>query len=517
MTPTPTVAEQEELLRLARAAKLRRSSVRLPAIEPVDRGGRLALSFAQQRLWFLEQLGGMGAAYHIPKLLRLRGELDRAALIRALDRIVARHEALRTTFGVADGEPEQRIARADDSAFRLVEHDLADHAEAEGELRRLIGEEVNAPFDLERGPLIRGRLIRQAVDDHVLVVTMHHIVADAWSTAVLTRELSALYGAYRSGEPNPLPPLPVQYADYVAWQRRWVDGEVLEAQSEYWTRTLSGAPEVLELPTDRPRPARQDHAGASVPVVLDEELTTGLGALSARHGTTLFMTLLAGWATVLSRLSGQEDVVVGTPTANRGQREIEGLIGFFVNTLALRVELTGSPSVAEVLARVRERALASQQHQDIPFEQVVERVQTVRSLTHTPLFQVMFTWQNTPRGRLDLPGLELLPVQGTSRETAKFDLSLTLREGRGRITGGLTYATSLFERETVERYVGYLRRVLEGMVADDGRAVAQLPILPEGERRRVVEEWNATGAAYPSSSCLHELFEAQVRRTPGAA
>ncbi|HEX2080123.1 MAG TPA: condensation domain-containing protein, partial [Longimicrobium sp.] len=472
----------------------------LPPVEPVDRGGRLALSYAQQRLWFLEQLGAMGSAYHIPKRLRLKGELDRSALGRALDRIVARHEALRTTFVVGDREPEQRIAPAEGSRFHLVDHDLGGHAGPEAELLRLATEEANAPFDLERGPLVRGRLVRLGPDEHALLLTLHHIVSDAWSTGVLIRELSTLYGAYRRGEADPLPPLPVQYADYAAWQRRWVEGEVLEAQAAYWVRTLAGAPELLELPADRPRPARPDHLGASLRLELDAGLTTALKALSRGRGTTLFTTLLAGWAATLGRLSGQQDVVVGTPTANRGRYEIEGLIGFFVNTLALRVDLSGSPTVAELLGRVKARALEAQQHQDVPFEQVVERVQPARSLAHGPLFQVLFAWQNTPRDALDLSGLELSPLQGGSHETAKFDLSLVLYEAGGRIVGGLTYATALFDEATVERYAGYLRRVLAAMAADHGQRVEQLEVLPEAERRQVVEEWNRTEAAYPNES-----------------
>ncbi|HYH78372.1 MAG TPA: amino acid adenylation domain-containing protein, partial [Longimicrobium sp.] len=374
------------------------SRAELPAIEPVERGADLPLSFAQQRLWFIERLEGAGAAYHIPVRQRLRGELDRAALRRALDRIVARHEALRTTFAEVDGAPVQRIAPAQESPFHLTEHDLRGAAEAAAELRLLMADEARAPFDLARGPLIRGRLVQVGDDDHVLLITMHHIVSDGWSMGVFTRELGALYGAFREGRPDPLPPLAVQYADYGAWQRRWVEGELLREQAEYWTRTLAGAPELLELPADRPRPARQDFTGATVALVLGEELTARLKALGARHGTTLYMTLLAGWAAVLSRLSGQDEVVVGTPTANRGREEIEGLIGFFVNMLPVRVELSDAPTVAALLARVRERALGAQHHQDIPFEQVVELVQPARSMAHAPLFQAMFTWQNAPGG-----------------------------------------------------------------------------------------------------------------------
>ncbi|WP_414682885.1 amino acid adenylation domain-containing protein, partial [Longimicrobium sp.] len=489
----------------------------LPPIERVARTGRLPLSFAQQRLWFLEQMGGMGSMYHIPKGLRLRGELDGTALARALERIVERHEALRTTFHAAGGEPEQRIAPIGESGFHLAGHDLSAHPDAEAELRRLAGEEANAPFDLERGPLVRGQLIRLAEDDHVLLLTMHHIVSDGWSSGVLTNEMGALYGAFREGRPDPLPPLPVQYADYAAWQRKWVDGEVLREQAEYWTRTLAGAPERLELPIDRPRPARQDHAGALVGIDLGDQLSAGLKALSRRHGSTLHMTLLAGWAAVLDRLSGQGDVVVGTPSANRGRREIEGLIGFFVNTLALRIELGGSPSVSDLLRRVRERALEAQHHQDIPFEQVVELVQPARTLAHSPLFQVMFSWQSASESRLELPGLTLGGVSSASLQVAKFDLSLALGEAGGRIAGSLMYATSLFEQATIERHVAYLRRVLEAFAADDLQAVDALPLLPEAERRLVVEEWSAGEAAHLSGPCIHELFGTQARLTPVAA
>jgi amino acid adenylation domain-containing protein len=488
----------------------------LPPIQAADRAGPVPLSFAQQRLWFLEQLGSMGPAYHIPAGLRLRGTLDRDALARALDGVVARHEALRTDFVEVDGTPVQRLRPAEGSRFPLLEHDLGEHPEPEEELRRVTIHEASAPFDLANGPLLRGRLVRLAEDDHVLLVTLHHIVSDGWSMGVLFNEVSALYAAFHRGEPDPLPPLPVQYADYAVWQRRWVAGEVLQRQAEFWKGTLAGAPELLELPADHARPAQQDHAGAALRVELDEALAAGLRALGARHGTTLFMTLLAGWATVLSRLSGQEDVVIGTPSANRGRAEIEGLVGFFVNTLALRVDLSGSPTVAELLGRVKTRALAAQQHQDIPFEQVVELVAPVRSLSHSPLFQVLFAWQNAARGSLELPGLRIAQTGGGPRTTAKFDLSLTLQEAGDRIVGDLEYATALFERATVERWLGYLRRVLEAMVEDEGQAVARLALLSRAERALVVEGWNRTEAGYPADRCIHELVQAHAERTPEA-
>jgi amino acid adenylation domain-containing protein len=512
MTSTPSITSAERLLKLARA-RLQSSSATAP-IEPVERGGALPLSFAQQRLWFLEQLGGLGDTYHIPTQMRLGGDVDRAALRRALDAIVERHEALRTTFVKVEAEPVQHIAPP--GGFHLVEHDLGDHPDAAAELRRLTAEESGALFDLEKGPLIRGRLIRLAADDHVLLLTMHHIVSDGWSMEVLTRELGTLYDAFRRGGPNPLPPLPVQYADYAAWQRKWVDGEVLREQAEYWKTTLAGAPELLELPTDRPRPARQDYAGAMVGIDLGEELSAGLRTLSQGHGTTLFMTLLAGWAAVLGRLSGQEDVVIGTPSANRGRMEIEGLIGFFVNTLALRVDLSGSPTVAELLEQVRKRSLGAQHRQDIPFEQVVDLVQPARSMAHTPLFQVTFAWQSASEGRPEHPDAGPGGVGAAARATAKFDLSLTLGEAGGRIVGAATYATALFEQATVERYLGYLRRVLEAMVADDRRAVDVLPLLPEPELR-LLDEWSRSGETPDAAvGCVHELFAEQAARTPDA-
>jgi len=487
-----------------------------PAIVPVEGDERTRLSFAQQRLWFLEQMGGVGSAYHVGWALRLRGAVDRAALLRALDRIAARHEALRTTFARVDGEPVQRIAPAGQSGFRVVEHDLRGRPDAGAELARIVAAEDAAPFDLEAGPLARARLARVAGGEHVLVVRMHHAVSDAWSTGVFLAELGALYAAFHAGRPDPLPPLAIQYADWAAWQRRRVAGEVLEAQARYWTHALAGAPELLELPADRPRPARQDHAGGSVPVEFDGALAAGLGALARRHGATLFMTLLAGWAAVLARLSGQGDVVVGTPSANREREEVEGLIGFFVDTLALRIDLHGAPTVAELLARVRARALEARQHADIPFEQVVERVRPARSPAYTPLFQVMLTWHDAPPARLDLPRIEVERVDGAGDDTAKFDLSLSLGEAGGRITGELAYATALFDRATAERYAGYLRAAVAAMAADDTLRVDDLPLLAEAERRRVVEEWNATAAAYPAHDLLHRLVAAQARRTPGA-
>ncbi|WP_150852094.1 non-ribosomal peptide synthetase, partial [Sinorhizobium arboris] len=326
---------------------------------------------------------------------------------------------------------------------------------------------------------------------------------------------SQLYRAFASGQQNPLAPLTIQYPDYAAWQRQWLSGERLQAQAQYWRDSLSGAPARLALPTDRPRPAQQSFAGATVPVVIDADLTRGLKRLSRQHGTTLFMTVLAAWAAVLSRLSGQDDLVIGVPSANRGRREVEELIGFFVNTLAVRIDLSGEPSVSELLERTRRTALAAQEHQDLPFEQVVEIVRPPRALDHTPLFQVMLAWQNNSVGSLDLPELRV-EAAGEGLDQVKFDLELDLRDDGEVIAGTLGYATALFDRATIERQRGYLLALLRAMVADAGQPVGRIDILPADERRYLLEELNRTEADYPSELCVHELFEAQVRRAPAA-
>jgi amino acid adenylation domain-containing protein len=487
----------------------------LPPITKADRGQPLPLSYAQQRLWFLAQMEGVSQVYHMPFGVRLVGKLDRHALGLALDRIVQRHEALRTTFVVVDSEPVQRIAAVEDSHFLLQDHDLRQQADSELGLRQLYEEEAHAGFDLKAGPLIRGRLIRQREDHYALLITMHHIISDGWSVGVLLNELSTLYRAFARGEADPLPELAVQYPDYAVWQRHWMQGEVLEQQAEYWKTTLAGAPTLLELPADHVRPANQEYAGAWYEVVLDEKLTAGLKELSQRCGVTLYMSLVAGWVALMGRLSGQQDILVGSPVANRRQGELEGLIGFFVNTLVLRTDLSNRPSVGDLLERVKSQALGAQRYQDIPFEQVVEVVQPERSLAHSPLFQVMFAWQNAPRGELDLVGLKTMGLEMASHRVARFDLTVSLWELGERIAGGVEYATALYERTTIERYMGYWRRMLEGMVAGSGQVVDCLELLSEGERSQLLYEWNQTNVAYPQK-CVHELFEEQVRRSTEA-
>ncbi|KPW18176.1 Syringopeptin synthetase C, partial [Pseudomonas syringae pv. aceris] len=487
----------------------------LPDIVPVARDQAWPLSFGQQRLWFLAKMEGASAAYHMPVGLGLRGELDRAAMQRALERIVARHEGLRTTFIQGDDEqPLQRISPAD-AGFNLQLHDLQGLVDAKEKLQALASEESLQGFDLEQGPLIRGRLIRMAEDHHVLLLTMHHIVSDGWSIGVLTRELAALYAAFSQGQDDPLAPLTLQYLDYAVWQRRWLSGDLLQQQSDYWQQTLADAPALLMLPTDRVRPAQQDYAGAVLPIVFDEDLTRGLKALSQRHGSTLFMTIIAAWAALLGRLSGQVDVVIGTPVANRTRSEAEGLVGLFVNTLAIRVDLSDKPTAETLLAQVKTNTLGAQDHQDLPFEQVVEVIKPVRSLSHSPVFQAMLSWQDMSGGDLVLGDLQLESLSA-GHTLSKFDLSLDIGEAQGQLLGSLEYTTALFDESTIARYLGYLKRLLHAMVADDRQVLEHVPLLDAVERKRLLVDLNATNVPYPQDATIHQLFEEKVRAQPEA-
>ena len=483
-------------------------------IPRIPRDNQLPLSFAQQRLWFLAQMEGASETYHMPLGLRLKGELDRAALRRALNRILGRHEALRTAFAIRDGEPVQQIA-GEDGRFLLIEHDLRFHLDARAELDCLTELETSASFDLGAGPLIRGRLIQLADNEHVLLITVHHIAFDGWSVGLLCKELGLLYAAFLRGQDDPLPKFEIQYADYAVWHRHWVECDQVKQQADYWKSALAGVPALLELPTDHPRPAAQDYRGAFERVLLDEQLTAGLKEFSKRHRVTLYMTMLAAWAALLGRLSGQQDVVIGTPSANRGQKELEGLIGFFVNTLALRLDLSGSPTVRQLLEQTKARSLAALQHQDLPFEQVVELTHPVRSLAHSPLFQVMFGWQDFAQDRVELPGLEVQSFPLPHRK-AKFDLTILLQDEGDTITGHIEYAASLFEPATIKRYLAYFRTLLQGMTADDTQVIDCLPILPEAERHQLLFDWNNTAAEYPKNVSLTKLVEDQVERTPDA-
>jgi len=508
----PTVAEMA-----GRVEEMRRAGLPvLPPVVPVERTEPPTASFAQERLWFLDRLRSGEISYNLPFALRLRGALDVDALERGLGEIVRRHESLRTTFREQDGTPRQVIAPF--AGFRLTVMDLShlpgEAREAEVQ-RELVAESTVRLFDLSAGPLFRASLLRLGAEEHVLLLSQHHIISDGWSMGVLYRELSALYEAYREGRESPLPELPVQYADYAVWQREQLEGEALERQLAYWRERLAGAPELLELPTDRPRPPVQTYQGATVPVELSVQLLERLQALGRSEGATLYMTLLGAFQLLLSKYSGSEDVVVGSPIAGRTRKEVEALIGFFVNTLVLRTGLSGDPSFREVLRRAREATLGAYEHQEVPFERLVAELQPERSLGHTPLFQVIFTLQTAGGGIDALPGLEVSPVEA-ERVSAKFDLSLELTPSSRGLRGGLTYPTDLFDRGTVDRMLGHLSRVLEQVAADADVRLSQLELLGEAERALVLNGWSQPAAEYPADRCVHALFEAQAASTPGA-
>jgi amino acid adenylation domain-containing protein len=476
---------------------------------------RESLSYAQQRLWFLNQMTPGSTAYNIPSAMRLRGTLDVPALTRALNEIIRRHEALRTTFEVTESEPVQVIAPALALTIPLVELVAVDASEREAELQRLIGEESVQVFDLARGPLLRAKLLRVEEHDHVLLLTLHHIICDGWSMGLLVQELAALYEAYTGGQESPLAKLPIQYADYGRWQREWLQGEVLAGQLSYWKEQLAGAPAVLQLPTDRPRPVVRTFRGKQQVVSFSPDLSSALKAFSREEGVTLFMTILGAFQTLLFRYSGEEQITIGSPIANRNRAEVESLIGFFVNTLALRTDLSGDPSFRELLQRVKEVALGAYAHQDVPFERLVEELQPERSLSHTPLFQVMLVLQNAPTERLQLPGLSLETL-AVEIETAKFDLTLSLAEEDQQLEGRLEYNTDLFEAGTIQRMVNHLEVLLTSVVTNPEQRLSALQLLTPAEREQVLVEWNKTAAEYPQEKCVHELFEAQVECRPDA-
>lgn len=487
-----------------------------PPIRRISRDGELALSFAQQRLWFLDQLEPASPFYNNPMALRLRGPLDVEVLNRCLNIVVERHEALRTTFETSQGRPVQIVSPS--LTLPLPVDDLghlpADEREAEA--RRLAGEEASLPFDLARGPLLRARLLRLGEEEYLLLATLHHIVSDGWSMNVLVREVTALYRSLIDGEQPRLPELPIQYADYAQWQRDWLQGEALARQTQYWTNQLSAHPTVLELPTDYPRPALQSSNGAQFDFHLSPELTRRLRELSRQEGATLFMTLLAAFQTLMHRYTGQEEINVGTPIANRTREEVEGLIGFFVNTLVMRANLSGDPGFVDLLGRVRETALGAYAHQDLPFEQLVEALQPERDLSHTPLFQVMFMLQNTPRSNVELKGLTVEPLATESR-TARFDLTVEMNEGLEGLSGTIEYNTDLFEAATIERMARHFHNLLEGIVADPEQTLSQLPLLDDEEATRITRTWNQTIAPYPDDICFQRMFEEQVETRPDAA
>jgi amino acid adenylation domain-containing protein len=475
-------------------------------------------SFAQQRLWFLNQLQPESTAYNVPAAVQFKGTLNREALERCLSEIICRHETLRTTFGVEDGQPVQIIAQLPKTAGSLLrEIDLTRLVDNErrAEVFRLAHEEASRPFDVSRGPLVRATLLRLSDTEHVLLFTMHHIISDGWSMGVLLDEISKLYAAYATGRESPLAELPVQYADYAAWQREYLQGEVLDQQLSYWREQLRGAPTLLNLPTDRPRPPVQTFKGAQEQFVLPQKLSDRIKTVALQEGATLFMMLVAAFNALLYRYTGQPDILIGTPIANRKRAEIQGLIGFFVNTLVIRSKMSDEMRFRELLAQVRRNSLDAFLHQDVPFEMLVEQLQRAWELSYNPLFQVMFLFQNTPRSPLKLPGLTLSDLEVDSGGS-KFDLSLSMIEAPQGLNGFIEYNVDLFEAATIKRMIGHFENLLEGVATNPDYQLFDLPLITDAERQQLIVTWNDTRRDYPKQRCVHELFAEQAAKKPEA-
>ncbi|HEU4509188.1 MAG TPA: amino acid adenylation domain-containing protein [Pyrinomonadaceae bacterium] len=485
----------------------------LPPIVPVPRDRELPLSFSQQRLWFLEQLKPGDPLYHSFQALLISGPLDISALELSLNEIIRRHEVLHTVFDTVAGRPVQRVAPVTPMSLRTMDLSHVPQGERSSTLKQLVADERQHPFDLARGPLIRALLVTLGEQEHALLLALHHIVSDAWSVGILCREMQTLYDSFASGTPVPLPPLPVQYADFAVWQREHLEGDALNQQLSYWREQLANVSSVLELPTDRPRPEVASFRGGIVMFELKQELAEQLRAFSQREGVTLFMVLLAALDTLLYRYSGQTDIAVGTAIANRNRDETEGLIGFFVNMLVMRTDVSGNPTFRDLLQRVKQMTLAAYQHQDVPFEQIIEMLQPQRSLNRTPLYQIEFTLQNAPVEPLEVRGLRFAPldVQEMSSET---DFNLMMSETESGLTGYVVYATDLFDATTIERMMSHFRNLLEEIVKAPEQRLLELPLTSGSETRVLLERWGVTDMN--TNKLVHQLFEEQVARTPEA-
>ncbi|MCB9100063.1 MAG: amino acid adenylation domain-containing protein [Anaerolineales bacterium] len=504
---------QRQPLKVETETQPKPAVVNLPPITPVARDDELPLSFAQQRLLFIDLLEPGRATYNVPIAIRLTGSLNLAALGDSLTEIMQRHEVLRTTFVMKNGMGSLEIIPKAVLPWQVVDLETVSPTDRPAELRQLIKAEIQQPFDLAHDVKMRAKLYRLGPAEHVLVVTMHHIASDGWSVTVLLRELAELYEALAAGRPSSLPALPIQYADYAHWLRQWLQGEALERSLVYWKQQLKNTA-ILELPTDRPRPPVQTYRGDRFPFTLSSELTASLKALSRREGVTLFMTLLAAFQALLYRYTGQEDCAVGSPIAGRNQPETKDLIGFFVNTLVLRTNLAGNPTFHELLQRVRRVALEAYEYQDLPFDKLVEEVQPARNLSHSPLFQVMFALQNMPLPGMELSDLTMTRLTDITTNTAMFDLFLPMMDTPEGLVGLLEYNTDLFDQTTISRMVGNLETLLAAVVNDSSQPITNLPILTQAERQQLLIEWNDTKLDYPQEACLHQLFEAQVEQTP---
>jgi amino acid adenylation domain-containing protein/FkbM family methyltransferase len=514
--PLRSLFERPTLARLAEAVEqaLREGKgAETPPLVRVSRDGDLPVSFAQQRLWFLDQLSPHSSAYNIPRAFRFVGRLNVSVLERTLNEVQRRHETLRTTFAIVDGRPVQVINPPTETELAIIDLSDVPEAEREAQARRLAIEEAQRVFDLARGPLWHTGVVRLGETEFMVLFTMHHIISDGWSLSVLVQEVAALYEAFLHQQASPLPELDIQYADFAHWQRQLLRGEFLEAQLAYWHRQLAESV-TLTLPTDRARPAHRTSSGAREVFHLPPELAAALHALSRTEEVTLFMTLLAAFKVLLNFYASQTDISVGTPIAGRHHVETEKLVGFFVNTLVLRTDLSGDPGFRELLRRVRETALGAYAYQDVPFEMLVEELRPERSLSHTPLFQVVFSMQNVPTEVLELPEVSWYPMESDVR-TAKFDLTMNLMERGSHLVGALEYNTDLFDRSTIITMLEHFQRVLELITETPDARLSTLSLLTEDARHELLFERNDTGAEYPQSFCIHQLFEAQAERSPG--
>jgi amino acid adenylation domain-containing protein len=474
-------------------------------------------SFAQERLWFLDQFDPGSTAYIIPGAYYFSGPVNTVALEQSINEIVRRHEVLRTTFTVMNGQVVQVVAPTLTVTLQRVDLRKMSEGARRNEIERLAWQEASRPFDLTTGPLLRALLVQLSDSDQLLLLTMHHIISDAWSCDIFFRELTVLYNSYAVGRPSPLPELSFQYADFAQWQRQLLEGEVLEKHLDYWRQHLRGASAVLDLPSDRPRPSVQTFRGATLAFEIPNLISGNLKALSQGEGTTLFMTLMAAFMTLLYRYTGQDDIVVGTPVANRARAEIEELIGFFINTLVLRTSFSGNPSFRQLLRQVREVTLGAYAHQDLPFEKLVQELQPARHVSYNPLFQVMFAYQNAPFA-VSSPAYrtasgEMATFPQISAGTAKFDLTLFVSEVERRLVGAVEYNIDLFDAARIIRLIGHFRTLLEGIAGDPDRRISDLPLLSSQELDQLLE-WNATHEMYAPVTCIHTLFEAQVERSP---
>ncbi|HVG19910.1 MAG TPA: condensation domain-containing protein, partial [Blastocatellia bacterium] len=508
----PTVTALAEVIEAAVGGA---QAVEAPLIGQVSTSSGLPLSFAQQRLWFFDELQPNSPFYNIPGAVRFKGDLDVSVLQRAFKEIVRRHASLRTTFTSIEGRPAQRINPDVDWEFPIIDLRALDARERAAQASALLDQEARRPFVLSEGPLFRGSLLKLSEDEHILVLNMHHIISDGWSIGIVINEAAALYDAFLRGEPSPLPELPIQYANFAVWQRERLQGETLDKLISYWMERLEGDIPVLQLPTDYPRPAVQTFNGDTHSFVLPKSLSDSLNDLSQREGATLFMTLLAAFNTLLYRYSGQEHIIVGTPIANRNREEIEGLVGFFVNTLVIRTDLSNNPTFSELVKRVKAETLGAYDHQDLPFERLVEELKQDRDPSYPPVCQVMFVLQNTPVSRLELPGVVLESVD-VDTGTAKFDLTVWMTEKEDGFEVFFEYNTDLFEASTARRMSKHFQTLLENIAVDSGQAISSVPLLGEDERRQLISEWNGARRDYGEYVPIYKQFESQVERTPDA-